>query len=187
MRRRSLIQAVSVAVAAAAARLFALGPPRAAVAAPPETPGGNGMGGMMGGMGEMMQPGNMMGPMRTGMELFMRHAQIRRTVTDLPNGVRAVTESNDPQTAALIQAHVDAMYRRLDQGRAFPYPMSRSVPAMFAHSTRYQRTLETTPNGVAITETAKDPAMIAIIREHAREISGFVRDGMPAMMRGMMQ
>lgn len=145
------------------------------------------MGGMMGGMGGMMMPGNMMGPMRTGMELFMRHAQIRRTVTELPNGVRAVTESDDPQTAALIQAHVGAMYRRLDQDRAFPYPMSRSVPAMFAHSTRYRRTLETTPNGVAITETAKDPAMIAIIREHAREISGFVRDGMPAMTRGMMQ
>jgi hypothetical protein len=191
MRRRLLIQAVSVAVAAAAARLFTLGPPRAAGAASAEPPAGCGMGGMMGGtmggMGEMMQPGNMMGPMRTGMELFMRHARIGRTVTELPNGIHAVTESDDPQTAALIRAHVGEMYRRLDRDRAFPYPMSRSVPAMFAHSTHYRRTLQTTPNGVAVTETAEDPAMVAIIREHAREISGFVRDGMPAMMRGMMQ
>ncbi|MGH7115129.1 MAG: hypothetical protein ACREE9_11610, partial [Stellaceae bacterium] len=72
MRRRSLIQAISVVAAAAAGRLLALYPPRAAVAAPTETPPGNGIGGMMGGMGEMMQAGNMMGPMRTGMELFMR-------------------------------------------------------------------------------------------------------------------
>ena len=186
MQRRSLIQAISIAAAAVAGRLLTLYPPRA-VAAPAETPSGNGMGGMMGGMGEMMQPGNMMGPMRTGMELFMRHAQIYRTVTDLPDGVHAVTESDDPQTASLIQAHVGEMYRRLDQKRAFPYPMSRSVPAMFANSAGYQRRLEATPKGVAITETADDPAMVAVIRQHAREISGFVREGMPAMMRGMMR
>jgi hypothetical protein len=29
--------------------------------------------------------------------------------------------------------------------------------------------------------------MVAVIRAHTREIDGFVRDGMPAMMRGMMQ
>ena len=75
----------------------------------------------------------------------------------------------------------------LDQNRPFPYPMSRSVPAMFAESANYRRMLEATPTGIAVTETANDPAMVAIIREHAREISGFVRDGMPAMIRGMMR
>lgn len=183
MRRRSLIQAISITAVAAAGRLLALRPRHPALAAPAATPSGNGIGGMMGGMGEMMGPDNMMGPMRTGMELFMHHAQIRRTVTELPSGIHAITESDDPQTASLIQAHVGEMYRRLDQKHAFPYPMSRSVPAMFANSTGYQRRLETTPKGVAVTETAEDPAMVALIREHAKEISGFVRDGMPAMMR----
>jgi len=144
---------------------------------------------MMGGRGmdEMMKPDNMMGPMRTGMELFQRHAEINRRVTDLPNGVHAVTESDDPQTAALIQAHVSEMYERLDQDRAFPYPMSRSVPAMFAQSAHYRRKLEATPKGIAVTEIADDPAMVAVIKDHAREITGFVRDGMPTMMRGMMR
>ncbi len=183
MQRRSLIQTISIAVTAAAGRFLAPSPSRAAAAALGATPSSNGMGGM----GEMMGRGNMMGPMRTGMELFMRHAQIRRTVTELPNGIHAVTESDDPQTASLIQAHVGEMYRRLDQNRAFPYPMSRSVPAMFAHSALYQRRLETTPKGIAVTETAEDQAMVAVIRQHAKEISGFVREGMPAMMRGMMQ
>jgi hypothetical protein len=145
------------------------------------------MGGGMDEMMKMMRPDDMMGPMRTGMELFMRHGEIRRSVTELPNGVHAVTESDDPQTAALIRAHVGEMYRRLDQNRAFPYPMSRSVPAMFAHGTAYRRTLEATPKGVAVTETSDDPAMVAIIRQHAREISGFVREGMPAMMHDMMR
>lgn len=145
------------------------------------------MGGGTNEMMKMMMPGNMAGPMRTGMELFMRHAEIRRTVTALPDGIRAVTESDDPQTAALIQAHVSDMYQRLDRKRAFPYPMSRSVPAMFAHSTAYRRKLEATPKGVVVTETADDPAMVAIIRAHAHEINGFVHEGMPAMMRGMMR
>ncbi len=182
MQRRSLIRAVSVTVAAAASRLLGL---RSNVVA-----GSSGnMCEMMGGhdMGAMMSHDNMMGPMRTGMELFARHAEIRRSVTELPNGVRAVTESDDPQTAGLIQAHVSEMYQRLDQDRPFPYPMSRSVPAMFAHSANYRRKLEATAKGVAVTETADDPAMVTVIREHAREITGFVRECMPAMMRGMMQ
>ena len=57
---------------------------------------------------------------------------------------------------------------------------------MFAHSANYRRKLEATAKGVAVTETADDPAMVTVIREHAREITGFVREGMPAMMRGMM-
>jgi hypothetical protein len=179
MQRRSLLRAVWLALGAAAARL--LGPRSPAASAAPT-------GGMMGGrMDEMMRPDNMMGPMRTGMKLFMRHQKIRRSVTELPNGVHAVTESDDPQTAALIQAHVGEMYRRLDQNHAFPYPMSRSVPAMFAHSTAYRRKLVVTPKGIAVTETSDDPAMVAVIRQHAREIDGFVREGMPAMMRGMMR
>jgi hypothetical protein len=171
-------------LAALAARLFGLRAHDARAASP-------GMqGGMMGGGGDMMQmmmPDNMASPMQTGMQLFMRHAEIRRTVTVLPDGVRAVTESDDAATASLIQAHVGDMYRRVDEGQAFPYPMSRSVPAMFAHRTAYRRKLEATPKGIIVTETADDPAMVAVIHAHAREIDGFVRDGMPAMMRGMMR
>jgi hypothetical protein len=183
MQRRSLVQAVWLAVGATAARLFGVGP-RSAAAAPPS---GGMMGGDMDEMMKMMMPDNMMGPMRTGMALFERHRQIRRTVTEMPNGILAVTESDDPKTAALIQAHVSEMYQRIDQNRAFPYMMSRSVPAMFAHPTLYQRKLEATPKGVAVTETSDDPAMVAVIRAHARELNGFVRQGMPAMMRDMMR
>lgn len=144
--------------------------------------------GMMGGggMGEMMSPENMRGPMRTGMALFMRHKLIHRTVTELPNGVHDVTTSTDPSTAALIQKHVVEMYERLDQNRPFPYPMSNSVPTMFANPTRYQRKFEMLPHGIAVTETSSDPQMVAVIRAHAEELNRFAKEGMPAMMREMM-
>lgn len=79
------------------------------------------------------------------------------------------------------------MYQRLERDQPFPYPMSRSVPKLFAKSTLYRRRLEMLPHGIAVTETSDDPQMVALIRSHAREIDGFVADGMSAMMRGMMQ
>ena len=173
LHRRSLFQAV-FAVAAAIANVFLTRAGRAQ--------------GMMGGMGGMMGGmGGMMGPMRTGMQLFRHHSEIHRKVTFLPNGARAVTESGNPEVAALIQEHVGDMYTRIDQDRPFAYPMSRTVPVLFRNTGRYRRQLEITPKGVAITETASDADMVELIKAHAREISGFVAEGMPAMMRGMMR
>ncbi len=117
---------------------------------------------------------------------FRHHAEMKRTASDIPGGIRAVTESEDPRVASLIQEHVSAMYAHLDREQPFPYPMSRSVPKMFANSSRYHRRLTILPKGIAVTETSNDPEMIQVIRLHAREINGFVNDGMPAMMRGMM-
>ena len=35
-------------------------------------------------------------------------------------------------------------------------------------------------------ETADDPALNQAIRAHTQEVTGFVRDGMPPMMQGIM-
>src|SRR5258708_33764837 len=42
--------------------------------------------------------------MSTYMELFSRHAELRRTVQLIPGGVRTVTEADDPALAAQLQA-----------------------------------------------------------------------------------
>ncbi len=191
MKRRSLFKALLAALTTGMGYMrFGIGRPdaRAGTLSASDTGMmGNGMmgRGMMG--GDMMSPDNMRGPMRTGMALFMRHTEIQRTVADVPGGVRAETVSSNRETAALIQKHVVEMYQRLDENKPFPYPASRSVPAMFAHSTLYQRKLDVLPNGVAVTETSTDADMMRVIRAHAREITGFVNEGMPAMMRDMMR
>jgi len=64
--------------------------------------------------------------------------------------------------------------------------MSATLPTLFAHAGDYQRTLSLTDNGVVAEETANDPTLITVIRAHAHEVSGFVTDGMSAMMRQMM-
>ena len=118
--------------------------------------------------------------MHTVMQLFADHSAIRRRVEPIPGGVRAVTESDDPRIAALLQSHVGAMYRRIDEGRRFTM-MSRTLPAMFDSARRYHRVLSLTQHGVSVVETPSDTVIAKLIRAHAVEVSGFVADGMRSM------
>ena len=118
-------------------------------------------------------------------EMFNRHSELTRTVEEIPGGIRTTTQSNSPDLVAQLQAHVSSMYSHVEQG-AEVMCMSASLPALFRHANGYRRQLTFTPTGVVAEETADDPALTRAIRAHAQEVTGFVRDGMPPMMRGMM-
>lgn len=64
--------------------------------------------------------------------------------------------------------------------------MSQSLPTLFRRADGYRRQFSYTATGVIAEETADDPALTDAIRAHAREVTGFVEQGMPAMMRHMM-
>jgi hypothetical protein len=119
------------------------------------------------------------------MEMFNRHNEITRTVEEIPGGIRTTTQSASPDLAAQLKAHVSSMYSHVEQG-AEVMCMSDSLPTLFRRSDGYRRQLALTSTGVIAEETADDPDLIQAIRAHAQEVSGFVREGMPAMMRGMM-
>jgi hypothetical protein len=123
--------------------------------------------------------------MSTYMEMFNRHTELRRTVEDIPGGVRTTTESDSPDLVAQLQGHVSAMYSHLNRGAEVSC-MSQSLPTLFRRAPDYQRQLTFTAKGVVAEETSGDPDMTQAIRAHAREVSGFVNDGMPAMMKPMM-
>ncbi len=160
---------------------------KTALAASSEGATGSMMGGMMsGGQRGMMSRGNMMGPMKLGMELFERHAEIQRATQYLPNGIIDATVSSDPKTAGIIQAHVIEMYNRLATNRPFNYMMSPSATAMLQNPDQYQRSYRLLPTGIEVTETSDDPEMVKVIYAHAKELDRFAKEGMPAMMRGMM-
>jgi hypothetical protein len=126
-------------------------------------------GGGSGGMGGGMMGAATAGDMGTYMELFARHRELRRTVEEIPGGVRTITESDAPELVAQLQAHVASMYEHLDQGAEVSC-MSGSLPALFRNANGYQRRLTTTPRGVVVvTETSNDPRIIQAIRAHAHE------------------
>jgi hypothetical protein len=119
------------------------------------------------------------------MNMFMRHGELRRSVEDIPGGIRTTTESDSPDLVAELQAHVSSMYSHLEQGTEVTC-MSASLPTLFGRAPDYQRQISITAKGIVAVETASDPAVTQAIRAHAREVTGFVVEGMPAMMRGMM-
>lgn len=144
------------------------------------TRGSNG-GGMMGGMMGNVSSADM----NIYMDMFNRHTELKRTVEMIPGGVRTTTESDSPDLAVQLQAHVSDMYSHLNQDSEVTC-MSQSLPTLFSRAKDYRRQLTLTTKGVQVTETSSDPALTTAIRAHAQEVSGFVQDGMPAMMRGMM-
>ena len=139
-------------------------------------------GGMMGGMMGNVSTADM----NIYMDMFNRHTELKRTVELVPGGVRTTTESDSPDLVAQLQAHVSDMYSHLNQSSEVTC-MSSSLPTLFAHPKDYQRQLTLTAKGVQVTETSSDPALTQAIREHAQEVSGFVKEGMPSMMQGMMR
>jgi hypothetical protein len=119
-------------------------------------------------------------------ELLGGHAQIERTVSNLPNGVRAVTESQNPRLAAYIKEHVASMMERLAKGDVFNVASS-TIPVIFQNAERIRTEIEQTEKGVVFTQTTDVPELVPVLQAHALEVSELVQEGMAAMMRSVMQ
>jgi hypothetical protein len=121
-------------------------------------------------------------------ELFANHDRIKRTVTNLPDGIRTVTESDDPRIAELIKTHVAGMRERVEVGNDPGLPIeSPALHSIFRDKDKILTTYETTASGVTVTQTSTDPAIVAGLQQHASEVSDFVKDGMAAMRSAMMR
>ncbi len=118
-------------------------------------------------------------------DLLMNHAMIRRTVTRLPNGIKTITESDDPQVAGIIKAHVASMSQRLKDGREFNI-FSTTLPVLFENRDKIQSTVEVTDKGSAVTRTSADPKVVAALQGHAAQVTELAQEGMAAFHRGMM-
>jgi hypothetical protein len=145
---------------------------------------GMGMGGPMAGRMQHADPA-FADDMRLVRDLVHEHERIKRTVTNLPDGIRTVTESDDPQTAQALKAHVVSMAKRLDEGREFNL-FSPTIPVLFQNRDKIKTVVETTDRGVIVTQRSGDPAVVTALQAHAEEVSELVRDGPRAMMRGAM-
>jgi len=145
--------------------------------------GAGGPPGRRGMCGGSMGPGSGHGGDMRGIHaLFARRDQIRRTVTPIPGGVRATTESDSPAVAAQLREHVQSMYARLKEGR----PINARDPlfaAIFENADKIQVQMEDTPKGITVTETSADPKVVALVRRHAEVVSLFIKNGMQEMMR----
>jgi hypothetical protein len=148
-------------------------------------PGAGGHGPMAGPVGMLTrQDSGSAADMGVAMNLVHDNAKIRRTVTNLPDGIRTVTESDDPQVAQAIKAHVASMSQRLKDGREFNI-FSPTLPVLFENRDKIQSVVEVTEKGSIVTRTSTDARVVAALQGHAAEVTELVQEGPVAMMRGM--
>jgi hypothetical protein len=149
-----------------------------------------------------MGPGMMMGSGMIGMShdaatmsqlqvihtLIVNHDRIKRTVTNLPNGIRTVTESDDPAIAGLISQHVADMGKRVAAGDDPGLPIeSNSVHAIFGDKDKINTSYEATSTGIVVVQTSDDPKTVAELQTHAGEVTDLVQGGMAALQTAMMK
>ena len=152
-------------------------------------PNGMGPGMMMQGMGGPMAgaahgDASFHDDMQLVRAMLFDHEKIKRSVTNLPDGIRTVTESDDPGVARSINAHVARMEKRLNEGRLFNL-FSPTLPVLFENKDKIKTVVKMTDKGSTVTQTSADPKVVAALQAHAVEVSELARDGMAAMMRNM--
>lgn len=165
---------------------------------------GNGLGpGRMDmGPGSRMGMGRGMGPGMQGMmagsatanemqelhQMFVDHDKIKRTVINLPNGIRTVTESDDPEMARILVSHVAGMMKRVEEGRNPRLPMqSPQLEIIFRDRDKIKTSIEPTPKGIAVTQTSDYAETVAALQKHAGDVTDSVQRGMVAAHETMMR
>lgn len=152
-------------------------------------PGGMGAGRGMNGMGPGMMRGSATMAERSDIHaLLFDHERITRSVANLPNGIRTLTESDDPEVAAAIKRHVADMGKRVEEGRDPGMPIeSAALRSLFPARNRIKSTYEVTAKGYAVTQTSNDPAVVKALQAHAAEVSDLAERGMVAAHEAMMK
>jgi len=121
-------------------------------------------------------------------DLFFNHDRIKRTVTNLPDGIRTVTESDDPELAETIKKHVAEMGKRVEEGRDPGLPIeSPALRQIFRDKDKIKSTYEVTEKGIVVVQTSTDPATVKALQVHAAEVTDFAQRGMVAAHEAMMK
>ncbi len=120
--------------------------------------------------------------------MFANFQRIGREVTNLPDGIRTVTVSEDPELAAVVTSHVVGMIGRVEEGRdPQVFIQSPTLDILFARRDRIETEIETTEAGVVVTQTSDDPEVVAALQTHAAEVTAMVDRGMAAVHEAMMR
>ena len=108
--------------------------------------------------------------------LLNNHEKLTRTVTLTDDGYVAVTESNDPELAKVLRAHIAQMEARLKEGLM----VRRWDPAfveVVAHFDQMETRMEPTEKGLKMTVKGKTPEAVKVAQNHAGIVTDFVNSG----------
>lgn len=120
--------------------------------------------------------------------MFRNFQTFTREVTNLPDGIRTVTRSSDPEVMAALVSHVTGMIARvenLDDPKIFI--QSPTLDIFFQRGEGIKSDIEVTDKGIVVTQTSTDPEVVSALQLHATEVSDMAARGMQAVHERMMQ
>jgi len=109
-------------------------------------------------------------------DLLDQRKNIRRTVKQLTNGVETLTESDSPDVTKKIQEHVEAMHKRVSDGRGI-HLRDPLFAEIFRRNRQITMEVVKTEKGVKVTEISTDPNVARLIQAHAEVVSRFIENG----------
>ena len=120
--------------------------------------------------------------------MFQNFATISRTVENLPDGIRTVTGASDPEVMDALVSHVAGMIARVEQGRDPQiFIQSPTLDVLFQNRALITTQIETTADGIIVTQTSEDAATVAALQKHAGEVSDLAARGMQSVHEAMQQ
>lgn len=195
-----MIKRTGLALAAVAALALLLGPALVGRDGAAAQMPGRGMGGMMHGHGadgfghdEVTMPG-LRGLNATPEEsaelavMFRNFRTLSREVENLPDGIRTVTRSSDPDVMDALVSHVIGMIDRVDTGDdPMIFIQSPTLDIMFDRPGAIETEIDITDDGIVVVQRSDDPGIVAALHVHAAEVSDMVDRGMMAVHEMMMR
>ncbi|MGB3281100.1 MAG: hypothetical protein WBA92_18110 [Pseudorhodobacter sp.] len=119
--------------------------------------------------------------------MFEGHTQITRSVENLPNGIRTVTEASNPDLRDKLVTHVIGMIDRVDQGRDPKVTIqSLTLDVLFKNRALITTAMDPTETGIIITQTSDDAETVAALQKHAAEVSDLAARGIVSAQEAMM-
>ncbi len=120
--------------------------------------------------------------------MFRNFQTFTREVTNLPDGIRTVTSSSDPEVMAALVSHVTGMIARvenLDDPKIFI--QSPTLDIFFQRGDGITSDIEVTDEGIVVVQTSTDPEVVDAMQTHAAEVTDMAARGMQAVHEMMMK
>lgn len=111
--------------------------------------------------------------------MFRNFETFTRKVTNLPNGIRTVTQSSDPDVMATLISHVTGMIGRVETGDDPEIIIqSPTLDVFFARGEGITSDIQVTDEGIVVVQTSTDPEIVTALQVHAAEVSDMAARGM---------
>jgi hypothetical protein len=114
--------------------------------------------------------------------MFRNFQTLKRTVTNLPDGIRTVTTSSDKKVMENLISHVSGMINRVEEKNDPKiFIQSPTLDIFFARGERIKSDIQVTDEGIVVVQTSDDPEIVSALQVHAAEVSAMAERGMQAV------